>query len=338
MIRKFALVSCLLAFIVVVLGAYVRLSDAGLGCPDWPGCYGKLSPHHAQTEILAAHSADLHGPVSMPKAWKEMIHRYLASTLGFLSIVMCVLAWRRWRSAGVSGGLYIGLLGLICLQGAFGAWTVTMRLMPAVVSTHLLLGLTTLGLLTWIAQRELGVARHAAGVGLAGAARLGLILLILQIELGGWVSTNYAALACPDFPTCQNQWIPSMDFEHAFALVRELGRNADGSIFSAAAMTAIHWAHRAGAILAGSYLLVFGLYLMRHEEMRGLAILLLMAVCAQIALGISNIVFALPLPVAVAHNAVAALLIVITVSLNFRLRSVRAGAHMERIWNERLAT
>jgi heme a synthase len=338
MIRKLALFSLLLAFFVVVLGAYVRLNDAGLGCPDWPGCYGQLSPHHAQDAIQAAHAADEHGPVSMHKAWKEMIHRYFASTLGLLSLIMAVLAWRRWRSQGISPGQAFALFGLICLQGAFGAWTVTLKLMPAVVSTHLLLGLTTLGMLTWIAQRESGAARHAAGTRLALAARVALVLLILQIALGGWVSTNYAALACPDFPTCQNGWLPAMDFSNAFQLFRELGRTAGGQLLSAAALTAIHWSHRLGAVIVGCYLLVFGFRLMRHEALRGLAVFLMIAVITQIALGVSNVVFALPLAVAVAHNAVAALLVVIAVSINFRLRAVTAGAHMERIWNERLAT
>jgi cytochrome c oxidase assembly protein subunit 15 len=193
-------------------------------------------------------------------------------------------------------------------------------------------------MLTWIVQRESGAARHAAGARLALAARVALMLLILQIALGGWVSTNYAALACPDFPTCQNGWLPNMDFANAFELFRELGRTAAGELLSSAALTAIHWSHRVGAILVGCYLLVFGFRLMRHEALRGLAFLLMLAVVAQIALGVFNVVFALPLVVAVAHNAVAALLVVITVSINFRLRAVTAGAHMERIWNERLAT
>lgn len=338
MIRKLAFFSFLLAFFVVVLGAYVRLNDAGLGCPDWPGCYGQLSPHHAQAEILAAHAANENGPVSMHKAWKEMIHRYFASTLGVLSLVMAVMAWRRWRSQGISPGQLFVLFGLVCVQGAFGAWTVTFKLMPAVVSTHLLLGLTTLGMLTWIVQRESGAARHAAGGKLALGARLGLALLVLQIALGGWVSTNYAALACPDFPTCQNAVLPTMDFNHAFELVRDLGRTASGQLLSGAALTAIHWSHRVGALIVGLYLLAFGFRLMRHEALRGLAVLLVLAVAAQIALGVSNVIFALPLAVAVAHNAVAASLVVIAVSINYRLRAVTAGAHMERIWNERLAT
>ena len=338
MIRKLAFLSLLLTFFVVVLGAYVRLNDAGLGCPDWPGCYGQLSPAHAQDDIKAAHAADQHGPVSMPKAWKEMIHRYFASTLGLLSLIMAVLAWRRWRSQGVSPIQYFALFALICLQGAFGAWTVTLKLMPAVVTTHLLLGLATVGMLTWIVQRESGAARHAAGTRLAFAARMAFVLLTLQIALGGWVSTNYAALACPDFPTCQNAWLPAMDFANAFEMLRELGRTSTGTLLSSAAMTAIHWSHRLGAILVGAYLLIFAYRLMRHEALRGLAVLLVLAVITQIALGIANVVFALPLSVAVAHNGVAALLVMITVAINFRLRAVTAGRHMERIWNERLAT
>ena len=338
MIRKLAVISLLLAFVVVVLGAYVRLSDAGLGCPDWPGCYGQLSPHHAQAEIQAAQSVNAQGPVSMPKAWKEMIHRYIASTLGVLILAIAFLSLRRFSREGVSAFAAVLLVGVVVFQGLLGMWTVTLLLKPAIVSMHLLGGLSVLGMLTWILLRESGVARHAAGIKLAGAARLGLILLILQIALGGWVSTNYAALACPDFPTCQNSWLPNMDFANAFHMFRELGRTAEGELLSGAAMTAIHFAHRVGAVFVGAYLLAFAWRLKRHDEMRGIALILIIAVCAQIALGISNVVFNLPLPVAVAHNAIAALLVIVTVAINYRLRGVTAGAHMERIWNERLAT
>ncbi|GAA5169663.1 COX15/CtaA family protein [Viridibacterium curvum] len=337
MIRKLAFFSLLLALFVVVLGAYVRLSDAGLGCPDWPGCYGHLSPHHAKEKILAAHAADTDGPVSMPKAWKEMVHRYLASFLGLLILIVAWLSLRRWRREGVTAAAPLLLVGIVIFQGMLGMWTVTLLLKPAIVTLHLLGGLAVLGTLTWIWMRESGVARHAAGFSLSLLARGALLLLVLQIALGGWVSTNYAALACPDFPTCQNSWLPGMDFENAFHVFRELGRTAEGEILPAAAMTAIHWAHRVGAIIVGAYLLMFAWRLMRYEELRGLALGLAFAVLLQISLGISNVVFSLPLAIAVAHNAVAALLVMLLVGINFRLRGVRAGAHMERIWNERLA-
>ncbi|MEC5398116.1 COX15/CtaA family protein [Uliginosibacterium sp. H1] len=329
MLRKLIALSLLLTAIVVVLGAYVRLSDAGLGCPDWPGCYGQLSPHHAEDEIRAAHAAEPYGPVSMPKAWKEMIHRYLASTLGFLIIAIAWLSWRASKRGEGSAAVAIALVGVVIFQGLLGKWTVTLLLKPAIVTLHLLGGLTVLGMLTWLFARARGLSRQVVGSGMALAARVALVLLVVQITLGGWVSTNYAALACTDLPTCHGEWLPQMDVGNAFHVLRELGMTAEGDLLSREALTAIHFMHRVGAVVAGLYLIVFGLRLRRLEPLRGLGNGLVAAVVLQIALGIANVLLSLPLPLAVAHNAGAALLIVLTVTANYRLRAaepVRASS------------
>lgn len=332
--RRLALLATLLTVVVIVFGAYVRLSNAGLGCPDWPGCYGQVSPHHAAEDIAAAQAAEPLGPVSMPKAWKEMVHRYLASTLGVLIVALAVLAWRRRASPG----LPLALVGVVVVQGLLGKWTVTLLLKPAIVSLHLLGGLTVLSLLAWLLLREHGVARLPAAAGLVAAARLALALVVGQIALGGWVSTNYAALACTDFPTCQAAWVPQMRFAEGFHVLRELGMSADGQHLSLAALTAIHWAHRLGALLVGTYLLVFAWQLARHASQRGLSALLLAALGVQIGLGVANVLLKLPLPVAVAHNAGAVLLTLCIVTINYRLRSAAADPHTERRLHESLAT
>ena len=233
-LKKLVYVTTLLTLVLVALGAYVRLTDAGLGCPDWPGCYGKLTPFHAEAEIADAQELSPAGPVSTPKAWNEMLHRYLASLVGVMivSIVVKVLygrsrARRDREEPDLSLGLPLALLGFVVLQGLFGKWTVTLLLKPAIVTLHLLGGMLILAMLTWLSARHLrlsGAARPAQARLLRPWAILGLLLVISQIALGGWVSTNYAALACVDFPRCHAQWLPDMDFAHGFQLQRELGR------------------------------------------------------------------------------------------------------------------
>lgn len=317
MFPRLVLLATLLTLCVVVLGAYVRLSDAGLGCPDWPGCYGQLSPHHAAEHIAQAQVAAPDGPVSMTKAWKEMVHRYLAASLGLLIIVIAAMAWQLRVRLGQSPWLATALVGVVILQGLFGKWTVTMLLKPAIVTGHLLGGLITLALLTWLAMRQVawsttpGVSR-----GLRIAAVLGFVLLVCQIALGGWVSTNYAALACTDLPTCQEEWLPATDFANAFHIVRELGQTAAGDALSLPALTAIHWTHRLGALVVAAYLLALGVLLMR-AGLRAPGVLLHLLVAAQFGLGLSNVWLGLPLPVAVAHNAGAALLVVLLTVINF---------------------
>jgi cytochrome c oxidase assembly protein subunit 15 len=333
MYRRLALAALLLTLVVVVFGAYVRLSDAGLGCPDWPGCYGHVSPAHASEHIAAAQAVSPEGPVSMPKAWKEMIHRYLAATLGFLILVIAAIAWRRRSDPEVRPGIAVALVGVVIFQGLLGKWTVTLLLKPAIVTAHLIGGLTTLSLLALLVLRARGVSRHAAGAGLVRWARLSLLLVIGQIVLGGWTSTNYAALACTDFPTCHGSWWPAMDLGNAFHVVRELGMTADGELLSNAALTAIHWMHRVGALVTSLVLLVLAGRLMRAGR-GGMAATVLAALAVQVGLGIANVLMSLPLALAVAHNAGAALLLLAVVSVNERLVPVRQQILAGRRSNE----
>jgi cytochrome c oxidase assembly protein subunit 15 len=299
------------------------LSDAGLGCPDWPGCYGKLTPHHAADAIDAELAARPDGPVSHAKAWKEMVHRYFAGTLGLLVLAIAVLAWRKQREANGGPGLPLLLLGLIVFQALLGMWTVTQLLKPLVVSAHLLGGMATLSLLLWLRLRERGQSAHvyyARADHLRGSALLGLVLVVAQIALGGWVSTNYAALACTDFPLCQGAWMPPLDFEHGFTLHRELGETASGELLPMAALTAIHWVHRVMALVVTLYLAWLVMRLLRTPGYAGMGLAVGGLLALQVSLGISNVLFSLPLAVAVAHNTGAALLLASLVLLNYRVR------------------
>jgi cytochrome c oxidase assembly protein subunit 15 len=321
--RKFILAALILAFGVVSLGAYVRLSDAGLGCPDWPGCYGKLTPHLAAEAINAELAVRPDGPVSHAKAWKEMLHRYLAGTLGLLVLGIAVLGWRNRRETSGGAGLPLILLGLIVLQALLGMWTVTQLLKPLIVSAHLLGGMATMSLLLWLWLRERAQYSHAyyARVDhLRGSAAIGLVLLVIQVALGGWVSTNYAALACTDFPTCQGAWMPSMDFAHGFTLHRNLGETASGELLPLTALTAIHWVHRVMALVVFLYLGMLVMRLLRTPGYASLGLIIGGLLLLQVSLGISNIVFSLPLAVAVAHNSGAELLLASLVVLNYRVR------------------
>ncbi|MBT0962447.1 COX15/CtaA family protein [Denitromonas iodatirespirans] len=330
--RRLVILALLLTLVVVVFGAYVRLSDAGLGCPDWPGCYGKATPAHAAEHIAEAESAQPGGPVSLPKAWKEMIHRYLAATLGFIILVIAALALRNRRDPDVRPCIAVLLVGVVIFQGLLGKWTVTLLLKPAIVTGHLIGGLTTLALLALLAIRATGVRRRFASPGLVRLARFALLLVVGQIVLGGWTSTNYAALACTDFPTCHGSWWPSMDVGNAFHVVRELGMTATGDLLSHEALTAIHWAHRLGAVATAivGLLLVIGLL---RQGFGSMAMLLLLMLSGQVGLGIANVALSLPLPLAVAHNAGAALLLLVMVLINARLmperawRAVRGNPH-----------
>jgi cytochrome c oxidase assembly protein subunit 15 len=301
--RRLALAGALLAAAVVVLGAWVRLTDAGLGCPDWPGCYGHIYP---QTNHEFA------------KALHEMIHRYFATTLGI--IIFSLLVWAVWnRKARAQPLIAVALLFIIvCLQGALGALTVTQLLTPLIVTAHLLGGLTTLAILWWLSltpdSRELS-AREAA---LRKYALLGLAALLLQISLGGWTSTNYAAVACPDLPTCQSSWWPPMDFRDAFVLWRGLGIDYEGGVLANPARIAIHVMHRIGALGAGSILIIVGCLTAAAARSRRLTlagIFLVFAVLLQIGIGVAMVHFGFPLPLATLHNAGAALLVICMVTL-----------------------
>jgi len=321
--RNLILLALILTFGVVSLGAYVRLSDAGLGCPDWPGCYGHVSPHHAAEAIDTQLAVRPDGPVSHAKAWKEMIHRYFAGSLGLLVLAIAILSWSRRQDTAGGPGLSIVLLALIVFQALLGMWTVTLLLKPLVVTAHLLGGMATLSLLLWLWLRERAHATHAyyASVDhLRGAAALGLLLVIVQIALGGWVSTNYAALACTDIPMCQGTWLPPMDFEHAFTLHRELGETAAGDLLPMTALTAIHWVHRVMALIVTLYLSWLAIRLFRTPGYAGIGFAICLLLVVQVSLGISNVLLSLPLGLAVAHNAGAALLLSSLVVLNHRVR------------------
>ena len=311
-----------LAFCVIVLGAYVRLSDAGLGCPDWPGCYGQIDVPKGNQEIAAAQQAFPGKTVEGHKAIKEMVHRYFAGTLGLLILAIAVVAWRKRGALRQSPLLASVLVGLVIFQALLGMWTVTLLLKPAIVSAHLLGGMTTFALLVWLALRQ-GANMQQVDFPTAHKLRtwawLGLVIVFAQIILGGWVSSNYAALACADFPMCQGRWLPAMDFSHAFHFTRELGMTASGTLLPHEALTAMHWAHRVGALVTFLYIGGLSIALLRNRALAGLGAGLLGLLLAQLSLGISNVLFSLPLPVAVAHNGVAALLLISLVVLNFRL-------------------
>lgn len=326
-LRALTLLTLFLTFDLVAFGAFTRLTDSGLGCPDWPGCYGSLSPLGAVDEIHAAQSAMPHGPVTHSKAWIEMIHRYLAATVGVLITVMMVFSvWlARCGQAGQSPWWPTLTWVAVCLQGAFGAFTVTLKLYPAVVTAHLLGGLALLVMLS--AQAELQTPRRLVLSRLERAAVLGVFVLsVLQIILGGWVSTNYAVLACTDFPLCQGSLWPPMDFSQAFVPWRELGRTGDGGYLSVPGLTAIHMVHRWGAVVVLPALLVLAMVLGRHPDRarRPWAWALCGVALWQLLSGLSNVVLGWPLLAALAHTiGAAALMILLTV---LWCRSRRASA------------
>jgi cytochrome c oxidase assembly protein subunit 15 len=316
-----------LALCVVSLGAYVRLTDAGLGCPDWPGCYGTLTVPQSEAAILQAQTTYPDSAVEVGKAWREMAHRYLAGTLGLLVLAIFVLGWKARNEIKSSPYTSSFLLLLIGFQAMLGMWTVTMLLKPAIVSGHLLGGMSTLAVLSWLAHRHWGYYSDSIVTcqRLRLAIRFALVLLFMQIFLGGWTSTNYAALACTDFPTCHGAWLPDMDFSDAFHMVRELGLSKDGSALSLASLTAIQWTHRVGALVSFIYLGALGLTTLKYWQLKRWSVLLLVALITQIALGISNLVLHLPLVLAVAHNFTAALLVIIVVVLNSKISGGKAN-------------
>lgn len=321
--KRLSLIACLLALCVVVLGAYVRLSDAGLGCPDWPGCYGTLTVPQSEAAIQEAQKVYPQSVVVVHKAWKEMVHRYFASILGLLILAICVLGWKARDAIKVSPWFTTGLVGLVGLQGALGMWTVTMLLKPAIVSAHLLGGMSTLAMLTWVAHRHWADLSTQSNLtlshGLRTAIRGALLVIFMQIFLGGWTSTNYAALACNDFPTCHGAWLPNMDFGSAFHMVRELGQGVDGKPLTLEALSAIQWTHRLGAVLTFLYLSLLTFALFKNAQLKRLGLLLITLLCLQVAIGIANLVLHLPMMLAVAHNLGAALLLITIVIMNSKI-------------------
>jgi len=318
-LHALTLLTVFLTFDLVLFGAFTRLTDSGLGCPDWPGCYGSASPVGAHAAIHAAQTALPSGPVTHDKAWIEMVHRYLATAIGVLITMLMVLSWieARRRRAAISPWWATATFALVGLQGAFGAWTVTLKLYPAVVTMHLLLGIALLAMLAAQGEayqhRPLWLSR-----GLFIACVAVFALSVGQTALGGWVSTNYAVLACSDFPQCQGSWWPAMDFANGFTLLRPLGVGAGGEMLPFAALTAIHVAHRLGALLlfAAIGALAWSLWACGAAPHRRWALMLAGVAAWQFATGLSNVVLGWPLAVAVAHTGgAAALLAMLTVLL-----------------------
>jgi cytochrome c oxidase assembly protein subunit 15 len=359
-LQAITLLTLFLTFDLVVFGAYTRLSDSGLGCPDWPGCYASASPVGAHPEIKAAEAAMPTGPVTQSKAWIEMVHRYLATAVGALiTAIMVASWWQRWRAGHSNSAAWATLCFVwVCVQGAFGALTVTMKLYPAIVTLHLLGGIGLLALLAVLATRGMldGEAAASSAVKPAAGARrseaigkavvpprrtkgqlgwtalqrgllIGLFLLLLaQVTLGGWVSTNYAVLACSDFPTCHGRWWPEADFTAGYAVLRDLGRQADGSLLANSALTAIHLGHRLGAlVLVGAALLagwwLRGASVTSWQRRTWLSVLALLVL--QVLTGVSNVVLGWPLLAALAHTGGAAALLALLAAL---LTRAPAGA------------
>ncbi|MDA8383025.1 MAG: COX15/CtaA family protein [Betaproteobacteria bacterium] len=319
--RNLARLAAVLAFFVVVLGAYVRLSNAGLGCPDWPGCYGHLTVPEGARARAAAQEAFPTRPVAARIAWKEMIHRYFAGTLGLLILAAGRMAWRRREHARAQAWLFLFLVGLVVLQAALGMWTVTRLLTPLVVSAHLLGGMAILALLVWLALAAPGLRPVATEDmrRLKPWALGALALVYVQIGLGAWVSTNYADFGCTGFPTCNGAWLPAMNFHQAFDLFHPLGLRPDGQPLTQAALAAIQWTHRLGAGLTLAYVGTLCVAAMRLARVRVIAAAVLSCLVVQVLLGIATVVWDHPWPVALAHNAVAALLLSSVVGLNFGL-------------------
>jgi len=324
--RKLVWVTLFLTFDLIMFGAFTRLTDSGLGCPDWPGCYGQADPMRAHADISAAEAAMPTGPVTVVKAWIEMIHRYLAMAIGVLIIALMAISWRKWWQSGrketrFSPMFATVLFGFVCLQGAFGAWTVTMKLQPVIVTVHLLLGMALLALLTWLGARQTDhppVSQSAAVLRLP--ALLAIALMTIQIALGGWVSSNYAALACSDFPLCQGMLLPPMDFTHGFALWRELGKTAGGEYLPFAALTAIHWVHRIFAFVVIALVAWVALQALKIDGLRKTARWLGIMIAFQFATGVLTVFLDFPLVLAVIHNGGAALLVLLLTMLNYKVR------------------
>lgn len=327
--RNLTLFTLIVAFCVIVLGAYVRLSDAGLGCPDWPGCYGKLIVPASEEHVHEAFNTEDVRTLEVGKAWKEMIHRYLASGLGLLILILAGMALRNRTDPDQPLILPIVLVGLVIFQGMLGMWTVTLLLKPLVVTGHLLGGMTTLLLLFWL---YLSSRKHTPVIQMKLESKLlwpmaivALVVVYIQIFLGGWTSTNYAAMICPDLPMCQSRWWPVMDFHEGFTLWRGLGVDYEFGVLKTAARTAIHVTHRLGAVLTFFTVITLAVLALSSQlpKIRRAGQIVIVALFIQISLGITNIVKGLPLDIAVAHNGGAALLLLSVTLLLFRIKQTR---------------
>jgi cytochrome c oxidase assembly protein subunit 15 len=329
--RKLVWLGVFLTFDLIVFGAFTRLSDSGLGCPDWPGCYGLANPILALDAISRAQALMPSGPVTLQKAWIEMTHRYLAMAIAVLIVTIMAQAWRQWgqsRRAEFSPWLPTALFFFICLQGAFGAWTVTMKLQPAIVTIHLLLGMCLLAALAWLGGRQDNAVTPLTEPGctvpamrrMRLLAALATLLLLVQIALGGWVSSNYATLACSDFPLCDGKLVPAMDFGQGFTFWRALGKTASGHYLPFPALTAIHWMHRSFALVLFAGIGYTAYRARVHPGLRLIGGRIALVLLLQAGTGIATISLNYPLPMAVLHNAGAALLVLLLTMLNCRAK------------------
>ena len=327
---KLAFVATCLAYVVILLGAYTRLADAGLGCPDWPGCYGHMGvPKHID-DVAVANQAYPERPVEAAKAWKEMIHRYFAGTLGLLVFAIGILAIRKRHEPDHAFKLPVFLMCVVVFQALLGMWTVTIKLNPTIVMSHLMGGMTTISILWWLTLRSgrLFKFAHVDKVylqKLKTPALIGLVIVILQVMLGGWTSANYAALHCIEFPTCvAGEYFPAMNFAEGFELWHGTEKNFEFGILSNEARIAIHTTHRIGAVITALFVIWLGLKLLltpAYSPLKNAGIALLAVVTLQFILGVSNVLLSLPLLVAVAHNGGGALLILTMVTLNYLVRN-----------------
>ena len=321
--KKITLIAIILAFIVIVFGAYVRLTDAGLGCPDWPGCYGFFGVPESSESLLEVEKTFPGQVVESGKAWREMIHRYIASTLGFLILILFGLSLSQKRKSGddSKARLPFYLLMLVIFQGLLGMWTVTLKVHPAIVSAHLIGGLSTLSLLFYY-YKKLNTINPTIER-LNGLVVLGFCFLIIQILLGGWTSTNYAALGCPDLPLCYGQiWPDNMDFKTGFLSWQSFGENYEGGLLPPPARTAIHFTHRIGAIVALFLLGSIGIkYLSHnHKPVKSAAKYFLAALIIQLAIGVVMVWSSINLSLATAHNAFAAILLLSFINLLYSIK------------------
>ena len=337
-IGKLTLLALTMVCVVIVLGSWTRLADAGLGCPDWPGCYGQLTVPETAVEIAQAQALYPNSPVEVAKGWMEMIHRYFATALGFIILLVALGSWGYRKHLHYPFKHTQLLLMMVILQGAFGAWTVTLKLWPQVVTAHLFGGFITASMLAVLFLRLSRMGRQVRALRLRqsrGSLRLwalvGLILTAEQIFLGGWMSANYAAMACTDLPACNGEWWPTMDFAQGFNLTQTLGPNYLGGLMDGESRKAIHVLHRLGAVLLGCYLLLLAWRLRGQQDARlkFFAGLVMTVFVIQFCLGLANVYWYLPLPVAVAHNFVGACLFVTMVCLNYLLFSRRTSVSYE---------
>ena len=321
-LRRLAWAAAAFALLVIVFGAFVRLSNAGLSCPDWPTCYGKLSWPTQAHEIAHADAAFPQRPFEADKAWREQVHRMLVGVLSLLTFALAGWAWWRRRELGRLVLVPCAAAGFIFFQAALGMWTVTWKLLPLVVTAHLVGGMVMFALLAYTALRlSLREPAPADSAKLRRMTVVGIVLVAIQIALGGWTSSNYAALACgTDFPTCLRQWWPAMDFHQAFILLRHIGVDYEGGVLDGPARTAIQLVHRIGALVVFAHVLPLAIRAMRTPALRNYGFAVGGLLIAQVCLGISNVVYGLPLPVAAAHNLGAALLLLSLLALAVRLR------------------